>query len=134
MITGIQPAPTGLRPPAPTVAAANAAANRPSAEDIHALAGQLRQVPLPGGYASAPASLPGLGGHLDLYDTAGDTVGKQAAGLHGGGGSAETPFKTPGEDFDQGLATFEPLQAPHDFPYLKPLPSPSVGNLLNTLV
>ena len=130
MINEVNPAQAGLRPPAPAVAAANAAANRPSVEDIHALAGELRQGLLPGGYASAPASLPGLGGHLDLYDT----VGKQALGLYGGRRSAENLFKVLGEDFDQGLASLEPLQTPHDFPYLKPLAGRNLGNLLNTLI
>src|SRR5688572_9558363 len=102
MISEIHPNQSGLQPSIPTLstkaavatlAAANAAANRPPAEDIQAFAGQMRHGLVPGGLPSAPASLPGLGGlggQLDLYDTA----AKPALGS-------------------------EPVPAPPDFPYLK---------------
>ena len=114
MISEIHPIQSGLRPPistpstkaaVATLAAANAAANRPPAEDIQAFAGQLRHGLVPGGFPPAPASLPGLGGQLDLYDTA----AKPALGS-------------------------EPVPAPPDFPYLKPLAGPNPGNRLDTLI
>jgi hypothetical protein len=134
MIPEIHPVPFGLRPPAKPVAAAvaavNAAANRPSMEDIHAFAADMRKRHPPGGYAAAPASLPGLGGHLDLYDS----LEKPAMGRSGGGKPPENMFRSLGEEFNQGLSTLEPLQTPHDFPYLKPLAGENLGNRLNTLI
>lgn len=108
MIEEIHPAPSRLRPPMQAVAAAaaaNAAANQPSTEDLHALAGQMRQGRLPGG---PPASLPGLGGRIDIYAT--DTAGKPVPGLYGEG-------KSDG-----------------NFPYLEPLAERNPGNGLNTVI
>lgn len=57
--------PGGHRKPK-ALAASNLAANRPSAADVHRLARDMRHA-LPAG--ALPASPPGVGGSLDVYDS-----------------------------------------------------------------
>lgn len=134
MLSELGPVAFGLRPPPPAVAALNAAANRPDAEDVALLAQETRKSLL-SGLGSPPSSPHGVGAQVDLYDT----VGKQAMGLLGGGRSASTLANLLGglkgkQDFSQGLSSLESLAPPPDFPYLKPLHGSNLGNLLNTLI
>lgn len=132
MLSELGPVGFGLRPPPPAVAAWNAAANRPDADDVALLARETRKSLLAGLGSSSPQ---GLGGQIDLYDT----VGKQALGLLGAGRSAESMANLFGgakrdRDFSQGLASLDSPAPPPDFPYLKPLHGGNLGKLLNTLI
>lgn len=129
MISDLKSIQPGFGPPPPTMAAANTAANHPDSESIHLLAKKMAST-FPGGFR--PASPPGLGGSLDLYDSA----GHQAAGLLGGKRPDSMGDMMKGKgDYAQGLSTTsEPLASPPDFPYLKPLSGPNLGNKLNALI
>lgn len=126
MLSAPDPIAFSQRPLPTAVAVANATANRPEDEEIRLLAVNLRERLQP----SLTASLPGLGGHLDLYDT----EAKPATGADWGAKAGENTFPAPAGEFSQGLSNFEPMATPHDFPYLKPLAGRNLGNLLNTLV
>lgn len=66
MISDLGPIHPGTRTRPQALASANLAANRPSDADLRRLAQDMRQA-LPAG--AVPASPPGVGGALDVYDS-----------------------------------------------------------------
>lgn len=125
MISGFNPLQHATGPQPPALAAANAAANQPDSEGVLRLAQKVVWALAPGEFR-AP-SPPGVGGSVDLYDTAG------SQGKGPWGGARESGGMMSG-DFAQGLSTSEPLAPPRDFPYLRPLTGRIVGKNLNTLI